>query len=175
MGALDLKIAELIAKLEGRDELRSGSSRQLLEAIGAPAVEQLCGALMSDVENIRLGATIALGIIGDIRAIEPLYYALKNETVYAHPNYGYGDIPVPVCVFSAISLARFGVLAVEPLTRALKDEFIMCRLNAAAALGDIGGAAAADALYGALWDTDESVCRQAAQALRKIGDPRAPG
>ena len=73
--------------------------------IGAPAVEPLIAALKNSDENVRRQAAEALGMIGDVRAVEPLLNTLKDRNLSAIKALGQiGD-----------------VRAVEPLAKALSE------------------------------------------------------
>ena len=50
-----------------------------LVRIGKSAVEPLIDALTTDDVNVSGPATIALGLIGDLRAVEPLIKALESN------------------------------------------------------------------------------------------------
>jgi HEAT repeat protein len=71
----------LIAALDGT---RHGSEvvQQALEAVvsvGGPAVEPLIGALSRRSAAVRANAALALGHIGDARAVNPLIAALGGK------------------------------------------------------------------------------------------------
>src|SRR3990172_8228564 len=50
---------------------------ELSELKDSPAVDELVTALHNEIWNVRQVATIALGQIGDTRAVEPLIAAVK--------------------------------------------------------------------------------------------------
>ncbi|MFC1550879.1 HEAT repeat domain-containing protein [Candidatus Neomarinimicrobiota bacterium] len=128
--------------------------------IDTVAVEPLIKALGDDNHKIRSFAAAALGEIGDIRAVEPLIAALKND-------YQVDEV-------AAIALGKIGdVRAVEPLTfAALKDDNEYRRADAAEALGRFSNDAP-KALIEALNDNDAIIRTNAALAMGKIGDKQA--
>jgi HEAT repeat protein len=154
-------------------------------ALGALAVEPLSAALKDEEWDVRQAAARALGKIKDPRAVKPLIAALKDEKW-------------DVRQAAAEALGEIGAPAVEPLIAALKGENKDVRQAAAAMLGRLGwqpgrdetagwywmvkgdwdkcvalGALAVEPLIAALKDGSFSVRKAAAEALGKIGDPRA--
>jgi len=127
-----------------------------LGKIGEPSVEPLIQALKDD-RSIGWGAAIALGKIGDARAVEPLIQTLKDKDQFIREQ-----------VARALGEIR-DVKAVKPLIEALEDESSLVRLGAAEALGKIGDKAALPALIFALMDSSPYVCEASAKALAKIG------
>lgn len=108
-------------------------------------------------------AALALGEIGDPRAVGPLIQALKDENDF-------------VRLEAAEALGKIkDARAVKPLTQALKDEYEWVRFRATVALGKIGSKAeeAVPALAKALKDEYDFVREEAAEALGEIGDARA--
>lgn len=90
----------------------------------APAVPFLIDMLKDKDEDVRVNVAIALGKIGNPRAVEPLIIALKDEDVRFSSALALGDIKDP--------------RAVEPLIVALnKKEEEVLRRSAAEALGNI--------------------------------------
>ncbi|MBW2172183.1 MAG: HEAT repeat domain-containing protein, partial [Deltaproteobacteria bacterium] len=61
--------------------------------------------------------------------------------------------------------------AVPPLIKALKDDAVEVRRNAAAALGRIGDPRAREGIQAALQDKDEWVREVVADALKKLEGP----
>jgi HEAT repeat protein len=131
-----------------------------LRKIGAPAVPSLIAALRNSETN-REAVVEALGEMRDVRAVEVLVAALKNEAA-------------PMREAAAEALGKIGdVRAVKPLIAALGDEDRCVRKAAAMALGMIGDARAVTPLISALSDEDHSIRGAAAIALGQIGDARA--
>lgn len=108
---------------------------------------------------IRAPAAQALGRLGDLRAVEALIGALRDE-----------DWKVRDAAVGA--LGRLGDLrAVEALIEALHDGHPADRGKVTEALAT--SSASTEPLLGALGDADESVRVRAACALAERGDPRA--
>ncbi len=78
------RIAEILNRLRDSDdtvaleEARIGVSMGLI-ALGRPAVSELLEALEDDLWVVREAAAQALGIIGDLRAVEPLLHKAKTD------------------------------------------------------------------------------------------------
>lgn len=99
------------------DYLIAKQSWDELVKIGKPAVDPLIEMIGAWDIGIRNGVTIALGKIGDERAIEPLIHALYTF------NNGYN-------IYAEDALVKFGKPAVEPLIFALNDADENIRENA---------------------------------------------
>jgi len=113
-------------------------------------------ALGDEDWRVRMEAAVALGNIGDPRAVEPLIRAL-------------GDKDWRVRMEAAVALGNIGdPRAVEPLIQALGDKSGSVRRVAARALGEIGDPRAVEPLTRALRDENQYVRRVAAGALGKI-------
>jgi HEAT repeat protein len=109
----------------------------------------------------RRTAAVALGELGDCRAVEPLIQVLHDD------DWDLGRA-------AAEALGRLGDhRAVGPLVTALGSPELNVRRYAAEALGRIGDADAVEPLVGALKDDDEILRTEAAEALGRIGDRRA--
>ncbi len=72
-----------------------------------------------------------------------------------------------------LALVKIGKPAVNPLIKALKDEDVLIRRNAAEVLGLIGSVSAVEPLIAILKDTDDNVREKVAESLGKIKDKRA--
>ena len=126
-------------------------------------LNRLIEALKYEKDSIvRAKAVKALGNIRDLRVVEPLIQALKDE---------HWDVRRR----AAWALGNMGEPAVEPLIQALKDEHWDVRRKAAWALGNIGDAKAIGPLIQALRDEYPDVREEAAWALGNIRDARAIG
>jgi HEAT repeat protein len=184
------------------NDLRAASTTEHLAVVkrlagfGTPAVRPLIGALQAKVESIRSGAVMALGQIGDPRAVEPLCGALAR------------DQSMQVRKQAASELGRALQRAEEPdaieaLKAALGDPEKDVRWQAALVLVEAGqdeGVAelidafrtlpewrrdwyaerlagsdeqALMAVTGALQAEDSSIRVGAAEVLGQMGDPRA--
>ena len=108
---------------------RPGVQHELLEAIvrfGAPMVDRLVGQLRSDDLDTRRAAVIALGRIGDARAVAPLVALLEDDDR-------------ELLVTATAALARIGDgRAFEALLRLLGDADLSVRHGAIGALNSIG-------------------------------------
>jgi len=130
-----------------------------LGKIGTPAVEPLIAALQDKNWCVRSCATVALGNIGNPRAVEPVLATMRDE------GYQEGRFWEVEKV-----LVRIGAPAVKPLIAALRDENKYVRSCARWALVEIG-APAVKPLIATLRDPHVGARKQAAQALGEIGDP----
>src|SRR5262249_42890883 len=110
--------------------------------------------------DVRLGVASALGQMGPAAAeVVPHLMELLLD----------GDESVRRA--SVTALARIGEAAVLPLSKALRHQNVLLRLQAAKALGEMGKTAqsAVQPLSKALRDEDPEVAVAAAQALGAIG------
>jgi HEAT repeat protein len=105
--------------------------------------------------RVRQAATEALGAVRDVRAVEPLIAVLKDT-----------DKNVRWAAVKALGESG-DARAVDQLIALLKDRNL--RNIAADTLGKIGDARAIKPLILDLNDSDPYYCREAAEALRKIG------
>lgn len=137
-----------------------------LVRLGSLSVNSLVAALKDNKARVRETAAAALVRIGPA-AIEPLVAALKDSDVREaatealwkiDPNWAKSDAARAV-VPTFVSTLRNG------------DE--RSRRAAATVLGEVGNAAAFDALLAALADQNEGVQEAAATALGDLGDGRA--
>ena len=120
---------------------------------------------MSDKDwHVRKYAAVALGKIGDDRAIAPLVNALSDED---------SDVRWK----SLMALGKIGEPAVEPLLNAFENEDWQMRGRAAEVLGKIGDERAIEPLVNALNKRDRTqnkyVRGRIIEALGRIGDERA--
>jgi len=126
-------------------------------------LKRLIEALKNAKDSIvRAKAVKALGNIRDLRVVEPLIQALKDE---------HWDVRRR----AAWVLGNMGEPAVGPLIQALKDEHWDVRRKVAWALGNIRDARAIEPLIQALRDEYSDVREEAAWALGNIRDARAIG
>ena len=145
--------------------------------IGVSVIPVVAEALNDSDVNVRLVAVKTLQVYnGTEEALDPLIKALH-------------DTDPQVRVWAAIALGCSWIpnrqRAVQPLVEALADNEIaligsgdarvgeQVRCNAAAALGEVGGAEAVGPLAAALKDADSYFRRCAADALGQIGDAQA--
>ena len=121
------------------EEARIGVSMDLI-ALGRPAVTELLEALNDELWVVREAAAQALGIIGDLRAVEPLIEILQGIGIYQKGT------PTPGCIVSeewfvreeaAKALGHFNdTRSVPALLFALKDTRL--REKASGALVELG-------------------------------------
>jgi len=141
-------------------EMLFENAAKALARIGEPAVEPLINALEQGGWG-RWLAIMALGDIGDARAIAPLIKFMKGDFV--------GSVSRPI----VMAIAMIGKASVEPLLTALKDENDNMRQGAAMALGEIKDSRALEPLTETLRDKSSFVGSEAALALGKLASPKA--
>jgi len=145
------------------------------------AVEPLIAALKDNNNGVRLYAMQALGLIGDTLAVEPLIILLTDKDWYVRwksaetldslnwkPQTDLQKATYLVAKKEWRECIKMGVVAVEPLIVALKDNDDLVRSYAAEALGNIGDARAVEPLINSLKDNDSDVRESAAEALGNI-------
>ena len=111
---------------------------------------------MAEVLGVTNDPAVALGAIGDPRAVEPLIRALGDEGSLMRKE-------------AAVALGAIGnPRAVEPLLASLKDENSYVRATSAWALGEIGDRRAMDALIAALGEESHGVRKNSLLALKKM-------
>jgi HEAT repeat protein len=124
--------------------------------LGAPAVAPLLGCLKDEDSSRRQGAALALGELGDKRAVDPLIACLQDDSVDVKKN-------------AAKSLGELGdKRAANPLITAFKNEDMETKKAAAEALGLLGSNEAVAPLADALKDDDAGLRQACAQALDKL-------
>jgi HEAT repeat protein len=164
------------------ENLRLAAFNSLLD-IGAPAVESLIRVINTSGQR-SIASAIALGAIGDVRAVEPLIAALNYEEVRP---------------FAVNSLGEIGdTRAIKPIIGVLNSKDDLVRKYAVEALekfcwqpdkSEAGaiywivkrewdrcieiGEPAVEPLMAVLRDADKEVCLAAIGALEKIGGPQA--
>lgn len=176
------------ALVEDEDAMVRQQAAEALRDIGPAAKEAvpaLIQALKDENEDVRMYAAIALGKIGDARAVETLFQALKDENkdvrgaaARALEKLGWkpkSDTEKAWYLFAKNDLdelVALGEAAVEPLIQSLKDGDWQVRDAAKEALVKIGELAV-EPLIQTLKDENEWVRYHAAEALGEIGDERA--
>jgi len=146
----------------------AGVNERAIAALGVRKDEQAIDPLIKILkeeknEIVRNLAAIALGKIGNKRAVEPLIQTMNNDVYW---------IRAP----AATALGDIGdKQAVDALLLSLKnDNNSMVRTEATLALGKIGDKRAVDAILLSLKNDDSYKVREAAAtALGNIGDTRA--
>lgn len=142
---------------------REEAARDLLQAIeniGSPAVDALIKALGNREGTVRKYAAEILGKIGDPRAIEEL-----GMTLF--------DLHHEVGLAAAVSLAKFGGPAIQPLRDALAHPEGAVREIAVMALGSIQNPRVVPLIIDMLKDPNRMVQKQAIQSLAQLDDPSA--
>jgi HEAT repeat protein len=154
-------VEPLIAALKDEDpSVRIYAAKALGNKGDTRAVEPLIAALKD--KSARWAAAEALGKIGDTRAVEPLssvfIAVLKDESTR-------------LGAFEE-ALKKIGNGATEPLIliQALKDKNEYVRISAVEVLGEIRDTRAIEPLISILNDNDHRVSNKATEALIKIGN-----
>ncbi|WP_301677416.1 HEAT repeat domain-containing protein [Methanoculleus methanifontis] len=140
-----------ICALDSTDGEAQETLRNVLEALGEPAVPALIQSLTSGQSCIRSQVAEILGRMN----WEPWSDAERAWYLIAWEEW--------------MELALMGSPAIEPLIRTLNGDDDRVRCEAAATLGEIGDPAAVGSLVDAL--ADEAVAPVAADALVAIGEP----
>ena len=136
-----------------------------LAEIGEPVVNLLLEALSNDSPDVRRDAAISLGIVKSESAVEPLIKIFQT------------DANNVVRKAAAEALGNVGdARALAPLREALalEDRFLIVKIGAATALGQLGEAGMVDLLYSLSSSADiPSVRVVIAKAFEELGDPSA--
>jgi HEAT repeat protein len=150
----------------------------------------LIAALTNGNSQVRYLAAYSLGIIKDLRAVNPLIATLKDKDPGTRmcAVEALGKIKDPRAINPLIAALNdkgweirgsgfeasnnIGTIPVAYLNAAVKDRGWYLREKAAEALGEIG-TLAVEPLIAALMDTDTIVRKGAAEALSNMNDPRA--
>ena len=139
-----------------------GVQNELLEAIvrfGAPMVDRLIDLLRQDDAATRHAAVVALGRIGDARAVEPLVRLIDDDER-------------GLLVAATAALARIGDgRAFESLLPLIGDADISVRQGAIGALNSIGHPAMGARVRGLLEDADPHVRESAVKIAGYFGYP----
>lgn len=152
-------IPYLIADFKDPDmEVRQAISKTLI-AFGKDSVEPLIDALRSEDQQTRFHAAIALGDLGDSRAVDALITALHDQDVTVREN-----------VVVALWKLK-GPKASDGLIAALKDEDRAIRSRAARALGELNDRRAVEPLLEAAQDAETRLA--ATFALWQIAPTKA--
>jgi bilin biosynthesis protein len=153
-------IEPLLATLKDDERRVREAGSQALASIGRPAMPGLLANLADGDWHVRMGAVIALRIMGGDELLPEFVRLLHDENPYVRGE-------------SAKSLGRLGNDRVtDHLIGALGDDAKYVRIRAAGSLGRIRDPAAIPALERVLHgDPDEDVRHRAAEALMQIGGP----
>lgn len=183
-------VERALAHLIGTPDAQS----ELLEAVvrfGAPMVDRLIEHLDSEDAASRRAAVLALGRIGDIRAVEPLIALLEEDdrelvTVAAAALARLGDRRAFDALLGLLGDADLGVrqAAIGALNSIghpdmshrvrllLDDGDVRVRESAVKIAGYFGYADCAAALFDRCRDTDETVRAAALEHIAYLDDPR---
>jgi len=154
-------VARARAGLKSEDaRVRAESARFLGEQRDRMAVPELSGLAQDSFAEVRFEVAIALGRIGDRRAVEPLAAACRAE------------VRDDVASAQVKGLTDLGGPAVGALVELLASPKPVVRAMAASGLGRLRAEAGVDRLVWLLSDRVPMVRKAAARALRRIGDPR---
>lgn len=186
-------VEPLMKMLMGDDESIRYMAIEPLGIIGefegnVKPVPLLLDALKSNNNHIRGYAADALGRIGDVRAVEPLIEALKDDDkLHVLPSavVALGKIGDPravkplisllwdeeINIDASISLRSIGSPAAQHLIEALDSDDIEVRRRAIWCLGDIKDKSVVEPLLAAL--NDKEVSKEAARALERMQNPEA--
>ncbi|WP_292387719.1 HEAT repeat domain-containing protein [Methanosarcina sp. UBA5] len=152
------KLLEALKSNKG--SIRVAAMMALGEMREKAAVDPIIGILTRDYPSAKAGATIALGKIGDERAVE----VLRKEMKDGDDEYVRGG--------SAIALGRIGDESSVPyLIDRLRDQRIKVRSSAALAIGEIGNEAAVKPLIEIL-ETGKDSAGQKKNSMNANADVR---
>lgn len=191
-------LIDLLRKDNGEDDpsTPAGASKrefvsEALGKIGSDAVEPLIALSKSPNRRARESAAWALGKTKDVRAVEPIIAALKEERLWAAIR-ALGELKDPRAVEPLVTLlnddkvyeemlarealVKIGKPSVEPLIALFTDKSPekKNKWGAALALGEIEDSRAFETLVFALKDKDDyGLRRMVAQALGEIRNIRA--
>lgn len=130
------------------------------------AVEALVSESGTEDKRLRYELAQALGMTGDLRAIEPLVIGLRYDITVVRRS-------AAKALKEMISFASFSLSAiVPPLLEALDDPDADVRYNVVAALGKLRDPRAIEPLFDCLDHPDPEMAYCAVSALADIGDPQ---
>ncbi|MCS6884400.1 MAG: HEAT repeat domain-containing protein [Acidobacteriota bacterium] len=151
---------DLLVKALVSENSNKQAIAQALASIGKPAVASLCNLLQASTGQDKASAAIVLGEIGDITAAAYLIEALSDERFYVRDAV-------------AASLAKLGREIIPQLEKAAKDKNPTRRAGVATVLKYLNCSDSLDILKMLSLDKDEKVRSAAAEALLRIGKPEA--
>jgi len=149
-------VGSLIRALDDPDSTIQMGASRALGLIGEPAVAELIETLRDERDGGQRKAVEALKMIGE-PAVEPLIDALQDR-----------DWHIRLGV--ARALVAIGEVAVEPLIQVLRGGSEVSQMGVAATLGKIGSPAAIDPLIDTLLHEDWRVGRVVVRALGMMGE-----
>lgn len=170
--------------------LRTQALKQLGELGDPTAFPAVATSLTCSEEPLVRSAILALGGLGDRRAVAPLIAMAVQQpqqrirALEAVVKIGEAGLPALLALLEQTSEAALQHAVIEALGRMksprgisavaafLSDPSVVLRRHAAEMLAQIGDAAAVGALREALTDADEHVRRHAAEGIARHPDPR---
>ena len=136
--------------------LRTIQEKKIYEALNS-----ILAILKNDHLIIRENAILALGEIGNEKAILPIIDCLEDKEEW-------------IRIYALKSLGKIGKKSnkdvINPLIKSLADSSYICRTFAADSLGKLGDKKAISPLINSLNDTDTFVQRKVALGLIKVGN-----
>ncbi len=154
-------IPALINALKDEDRYGREGAAEGLGEMGEKAFEPLILAIHDQDWHVRMGAAIALRIIGNKEALDALIHAMKDENRFVRREV-------------VKSLGRIGDhRVVDPLIAALKDTDRSVRMRAVSALSKCKDDRVVEPLIQALNDEDSGVRLRVIRALEEMDDERA--
>ena len=155
-GLVERWLIKLGLSKDRRSDRYPGEVAEDLAKLGPSAVPALIHSLRDRDSMVRRIAALALGDLGDARAVESLIMALK-------------DADKAVRRLAAEALGKLGdPRGIEFLIAALKDEETRERVCAARALGELGDARAVEPLKALLGDKHSYVREVTTEALKQL-------
>jgi HEAT repeat protein len=146
----------LIIMLKDKNADARQSAVEALVKMGVLSIDPLISVLNHNHPNVRWSAAVALGKIGDAKAVEPLVAVLKD-----------GDYHVRWS--AAEALVKIGSPSVDPLIVALKNSRSDVRQLIVELFGKIGDIQAVEPLTAVLNDSNCGVRQSTAGVLDKLG------
>jgi len=152
----------LIESLKVTNPIIQSDIVKILVQLKSQSYDILVKALQNENSMVRRQAVIALGKIGDDRAVENITPLLKDKD----PGVKF-YIPVSLDMIG-------GEKTIEPLHLALKNEMSQVRMSSAEIIGKLKDETAVSLLIELLGDDNSYVKTSANDALLKIGAPSVP-
>jgi HEAT repeat protein len=143
----------LYAKLSGDS---GGFFAEALEKLGEQGFLALLKALEHENHRVRRVAAESLGRLGNVRAVDSLAVALRDEDKQVYYS-------------AAVALAKLGEAGLNALVLALRDENSRVQITALETLGRFGHAQSVEPMAGMLKAENPEVRTAAANALGKLG------
>ncbi len=178
-------VVPLVALLKSKSTTICYAAVDALATIGAPAIKPLSSLLNNYYASVRENSILALGKIGDTRAVRPLISVLKSEKrddrmaaidalerIGWQPDKSVSGAIFWICKREWERCIEMGSVAIKPLINVIKDSDDMVRNAAVDVLVKIGDPSV-EPLIAALKKKDRNIRKIAAEALGKIGKKSA--